>query len=121
MILDFRPVSGTASNRSGMGRRGPSAIVDFERRRARVESRAHLVEEAKDLLEVSCEELSRLAFEIALADSWYDWDQTVPVGTAIEIGPGELLSCTDPFVRRLAAVLMAIQDVTVEDSPLSLQ
>lgn len=110
MILDFRPVSGFSANRSRTHRRGSSSVIDLASRRARVENRARLVESAQEILDSSCEELSRLAFEIALADAWYDWDQTIPAGTRIEIGPEELLSCTDPFVRGIAGVLMAMQD-----------
>lgn len=117
MILDFRPVLGFSSSKASrphQGHRGSAVIIDLAERRKRVDNRSRLVEQARILLETSGEALAAIAFEIALSDSWYDWDQTIPPGTRIEIGPEELLSCTDHSVRHIASVIIAIQNAIGE-------
>lgn len=88
-----------------------AVIYDFQELRKRVRAHKEAVEEAANFLDKTVYELTDLAINIAVSDAWYEWDQNVPEGTVMDFSPGVLSSCPDRNVKKLAALIEAVEEI----------
>lgn len=85
-------------------------ITSFEAHAARRARRTEAIQEAAETLDICVQDITTAAINIAMSDTWYDWDQAVPHGTTMEFGPDILSTCPDPSVRALADLLALVMD-----------
>jgi len=73
-------------------------VVNFSDMQNRQKDYKQLLLELHEYLEEIEEELISRAVNIAIADKWYNWDQSVPVGTRISFDEQMLYGCGDENV-----------------------
>lgn len=65
--------------------------------------------EARRLLEVAEEKIATCALNLACADRWREWNETVPSGTVMPSPRAALRDCGDPRVAALVDVVEAVE------------